>query len=208
MCIGHWDQGGTWDPTSIEGITRFLQRAWAVVTDAAHNPPAGEPSADDVRMLERKLHQTIIKVTDDIGAFRFNTAIAALMELNNMLMKYKETTLPKAPIWDEAVDSLLLLMAPIFPHISEELWHLRGHEASVHVQQWPQGSATKAQEAMVEIVVQINGKIRERLQVAPGTSAAALEAEALANANVLKWMGGKPARKVIAVPDKLVNVVV
>ena len=208
MFIGPWDQGGPWDPKSIEGISRFLQRVWAVVTDAAHKPPAGEPDASDVRMLERKLHQTIIKVTEDVGAFRFNTAIAALMELNNTLMKHKETTLPQSPVWDAAVEALLLMMAPIFPHISEELWHVRGHEESVHVQQWPQGDPAKAQEAMVEIVVQINGKIRERLLVAPGTDAAALEAAVLGTPNVTRWFDGKPVRKVIAVPDKLVNVVV
>ncbi len=208
MFIGPWDQGGPWDPKSIEGISRFLQRVWAVVTDAAHTAPAGEPAEADVRTLERKLHQTIFKVTEDIGAFRFNTAIAALMELNNTLMKFKETALPKSPVWDEAVESLLLLMAPIFPHISEELWHLRGHVESIHVQQWPAGDAARAQEAMVEIVVQINGKIRERLTMAPGVSADALEAEALANANVQQWLESKPVRKVIVVPDKLVNIVV
>jgi leucyl-tRNA synthetase len=208
MFIGPWDQGGPWDPKSIEGISRFLQRAWAVVTDAAHTAPAGAPSDEDVRILERKLHQTILKVTEDMSAFRFNTAIAALMELNNTLMKYKETTLTQALIWNEAVEALLLMMAPIFPHIAEELWHLRGQTESVHLQRWPEGDPARAQEALVEVVVQVNGKIRERLHVAPGTPAAALEAAALANENVHKWLEGKPVRKVIAVPDKLVNVVV
>ena len=209
MFIGPWDQGGPWDPSAIEGVSRFMYRAWSVVTDAAKAEwVAAEPSADDVRNLERKLHQTIIKVTDDMAGFRFNTAIAAMMELNNALIKAKETAVVGSSVWDEAVQSLILLMAPIFPHISEELWHRLGNDASVHLQNWPQGDAEKAKEDAVTVVVQVNGKVRDKLSVSPGTAKEALEEEALALDNVQKWIDGKQIRKVIVVPNKLVNVVI
>jgi leucyl-tRNA synthetase len=218
MFIGPWDQGGPWDPKSIEGISRFLQRVWVVVTDSAEGDAAGEngngaqprrspATPADERALERKLHQTILKATEDYASFRFNTAIAALMDLNNALMKMKETALTQTMVWDQAVDSLLLMMAPIFPHISEELWQQRGHAESVHLQPWPHGDAALAADETVEIVVQVNGKIRDRLTVAPGTAGDELERQALALDSIRRHLDGKPLRKVIVVPDKLVNIV-
>jgi leucyl-tRNA synthetase len=209
MFIGPWDQGGPWDPSAIEGISRFMYRVWSVVVDEAKPKyVAAEPSADEVRALERKLHQTIIKVTDDHEHFRFNTAIAAMMELNNMLIKVKETAVAGSPIWDEAIRNLTLMMAPIFPHISEEMWHRLGKRESVHVQAWPEGDVEKAKEDEITVVVQINGKVRDKLTVAPGKSKDELERLALALPNVQKWMDGKTVRKVIVVPNKLVNVVI
>ncbi|MEZ4663010.1 MAG: leucine--tRNA ligase [Caldilineaceae bacterium] len=209
MFIGPWDLGGPWDPSAIEGVSRFLARAWNVALDDA-NPHHlnAEPDAADLRALERKLHQTILKVTDDMQNFRFNTAIAAMMELNNLLVKMKESAVVGAPLWREAVGALIKMMAPIFPHISEEVWHQLGHTESVHLQSWPQGDAVKAKEDEITVVVQINGKVREKLLVAPGTAKETLESQALASANVQKWMEGKTIRKVIVVPDKLVNIVV
>ncbi|MCB0131024.1 MAG: class I tRNA ligase family protein, partial [Caldilineaceae bacterium] len=198
-----------WDPSAIEGVSRFMYRVWSVAVDEAKpDLLAATPDADQVRTLERKLHQTIIKVTDDMANFRFNTAIAAMMELNNMLIKVRETPVIGTPIWTEAVQTLVLLMAPIFPHISEELWHQLGNDNSVHLQTWPQGDADKAREDEVTVVVQVNGKVRDKLSVAPGTAAPTLETQALALDNVQKWIDGKSVRKVIVVPDKLVNVVI
>ena len=209
MFIGPWDQGGPWDPSAIEGISRFMYRVWSVVVDEAKPEFINaEPSADDVRDLERKLHQTIIKVTDDHENFRFNTAIAAMMELNNMLIKVKESAVVGSPIWNDAVRCLTLMMAPIFPHISEEMWHQLGNEGSVHVQTWPAGDAEKAKDDEVTVVVQVNGKVRDKLTVAPGASKEALETQALALPSIQKWMDGKKVRKLIVVPNKLVNIVV
>jgi leucyl-tRNA synthetase len=209
MFLGPWDMGGPWNPNAIEGIARFLQRVWNVVMDEpdSHQMMA-TPTSAEVRALDRKLHQTILKVTDDLSNFRFNTAIAALMELNNTLTKLKDSAVVGTGEWRLALESLLKLMAPIFPHISEELWHHLGHSESIHTQSWPQGDAEKAKEDEIEIPVQINGKIRERLLVAPGTSQAALQEQALALETVQKWLEGKSVRKVIVVPDKLVNLVV
>jgi leucyl-tRNA synthetase len=207
MFIGPWDLGGPWDPSAIEGVSRFLTRVWHVVVD--ENPAhTQEADGEALRSLERKLHQTILKVTDDLEGFRFNTAIAALMELNNTLIKVKETPVAGTPVWTEAVENLVLMMAPIFPHISEELWHRLGHQESVHLQRWPQGSAEKARAEEVAVVVQVNGKVRDKLMVAPGTGREAVETQALALDNVRRWIDGKRVRKVVVVPDKLVNLVV
>ena len=206
MFIGPWDMGGPWDPSAIEGVSRFLHRVWSVVLDEPRRRSEAEP--DTARMLERKLHQTILKVTDDMTAFRFNTAIAALMELNNLLVRLKETTIAESPIWREAVQTLIKLMAPIFPHISEELWQQTGQTGSVHLQTWPTGDPDKARDESVTVVIQINGKMRDKLMVAPDTPAETLESQALALENVQKWLDGKRARKVIVVPNKLVNIVI
>ncbi len=207
MFIGPWELGGPWDPSAIEGVSRFLHRVWAVIVDAPSRPASGDPGEEEVRNLERKLHQTIIKVTDDMQNFRFNTAIAALMEMNNWLVRTKDTAIYDTPAWREAIHNIVLLMAPIFPHISEELWHYLGHTESIHLQAWPQADAEKAREEEIAIVVQVNGKVRDKLVKAPGTAQDVLEREALELPNVGKWIEGKQVRKVIVVPDKLVNIV-
>ncbi len=218
MFIGPWNLGGPWNTEAIEGVVRFLYRAWTVVIDEPNaDNVAAEPSAGELRDLERKLHQTIIKVTDDITDFRFNTAISALMELNNAMIKAKETAVVGTPLWDEAIRALTLMMAPIFPHIAEEMWQrLHGYAGesdqmvtdSVHVQAWPEGDAEKAKEDEITVVVQVNGKVRDKLAVEPGTAQDVLEEQALSLENVQKWINGKQVRKVIVVPNKLVNVVV
>jgi leucyl-tRNA synthetase len=212
MFIGPWDQGGPWDPQAIEGVYRFLQRVWVVVVEAMQvvqpqGKPARTPSPDQLRALERKLHQTILKVTDDMQDFRFNTAIAALMELNNYLYKVRETDVVNSAIWHSALRDLLLMMAPIFPHIADELWHRQGNTSSIHLQRWPAGDPEKAREAEITVVVQINGKVRDRLVVAPGSAKADLEGAALQLSSVTKWLEGRAPRRVIVVPDKLVNIV-
>src|SRR5690606_22917289 len=136
----------------------------------------------------------------DVENFRFNTAIAALMEFNNTLMKAKESAVVGTPIWDEAINALLLMMAPLFPHISEELWQQNGGDGFVHLQPWPQGDREKAREDEITVVVQINGKVRDKINVTPDTDAATLEKLALATEGVQKWMDGKQVRKVVVVP--------
>ncbi len=212
MFIGPWDQGGPWDPKSIEGAQRFLNRVWTVATEASAADPA-QASADDLRLLDRRLHQTMLKVTDDYESFRFNTAIAAMMEFNNLLMRVKDAPIAATEEYRNAVTTLLLLMAPVFPHISEELWQQRGGfdgttKESVHLQSWPKGDPARAVEETIEVAVQVNGKVRDKLVVVPGTDKETLEQQSLLLDGVRKWMDGKPARKVIVVPDRLVNIVV
>jgi leucyl-tRNA synthetase len=174
--------------------------------------PAVQPDPQAVRNLERKLHQTIIKVGDDMANFRFNTAVSGLMELNNTLIKAKETTAKTGVVnssaWNQAIRNLILMMAPIFPHIAEELWHRQGNTSSVHLQRWPEADPEKARVDEVTVVVQINGKVRDKLMVAPGTAGTELEHAALALESVRKWLEGKEVQRAIVVPDKLVNIVV
>ncbi len=208
MFIGPWELGGPWSSQGIEGVHRFLNRVWSLVVDEPDTRANGQPSESEVRALRRITHQTIQKVTQDIENFRFNTMIAALMELNNALLKAKDTAVYGTPAWDEAVDNLLLMMAPSMPHISEELWQRRHPGPSIHVQPWPEYDAEAAKEEMITLVVQVNGKIRDKVEVPANIGEEEAKAAALATAGAQRYIGGKPVRKVVYVGGKLVNFVV
>jgi leucyl-tRNA synthetase len=203
MFIGPWDQGGPWNTRGMEGITRWLNRVWTVATDQ------GQGAGDDAAAgdLRRRLHQTIRDVGADTDAFRFNTAISAMMELTNALMKARES-LAGGPVWDDAVRHFLLLLAPYAPHLAEELWARRGLPFSVHQQPWPAWDAALAAEDTVEIAIQINGKVRDRAQAPAGADNSALEQVALASPRVREQLGDRAPRRVIVVPGKLVNVII
>ena len=168
MFIGPWDQGGPWNPSGIEGIYRWLGRVWGTAL-----PDAGGGRTVDVpgdpeemeRALRRATHTTIEAVTEDYEAFHFNTAIAKLMELTNAIIRAREAGLGGHPAYAEAVDTLLLLLAPLAPHIAEELWERRGHAYSVHQQPWPVADPALAASDTIELPVQVDGKLRDRLVV-------------------------------------------
>jgi len=204
MFIGPWDQGGPWNPRGIEGVARFLARVWALVAEPAK--PAVAEAGVPARELEYWMHRTIRRVTDDIEGFRWNTALAALMEYTNLLQRAR-TSAP-APLWDQAVRTLVLLLAPLCPHIAEELWveHLGG-AYSVHDQPWPAYDPAKATAERVILVLQVNGKVRDRVEVDAGISAEAARALALANPKVRQHLDGKTVADVVVVPGRLVNVV-
>jgi leucyl-tRNA synthetase len=233
MFIGPWDQGGPWNPRGFDGIVRFLNRVWTValgptpppapsprrggerepaVTDplsaAGRGQGEGWSTPEEIRALRRLTHQTIRRVTEDIDRFAFNTQVAALMEFVNGLMKARETGVAGTDAWQEAIETLALLLAPSAPHLAEELWERLGRSYSVHLQPWPAWDPDLASDESVEVVIQVNGKVRDRLNLSPGLSRADLEARALAVEKVQSALAGKPPRKVIVVPDKLVNVVV
>jgi leucyl-tRNA synthetase len=182
----------------IDGCARFLARVWrAAVTDST------VPVAQDEDAIEvtRATHRLIEKVSDDSERWSYNTAVAALMEFTNLL--YKEGTT------DFALDTMLLLMAPMTPHITAELWERRhGDGAHVHAQRWPQADPEMLVVDTVTMVVQVNGKVRDRVDVAPTIDEAEAERVALASAKVQEHVGGAAPRKVIARPPKLVNIVV
>jgi leucyl-tRNA synthetase len=174
------------------------------------------------RELRHVTHATIQRVTEDIEQFKFNTLLAALMEFNNYLVKAKETAIYGTPAWDEAVDSLLLLLAPETPHIAEELWQQRHSqtrqisenlsgfraEDSIHVQPWPGYDPELARADTITLVVQVNGKVRDKIEAPAGITEEAARAAALARPAVQKWLEGKTVRKVIVAGGKLVNIVV
>ncbi len=209
MFIGPWNEGGPWNTRGIEGASRFLSRVWALVTEPAKPGDAQAPDALSPRDLEYWTHHTIRRVTEDMEGFRFNTAIAALMEFTNVLQRAKGTTLIGIPLWGEALRTLVLLIAPLGPHIAEELWveHL-DQPYSVHTQAWPVFDPRKAAAEMVTLVLQVNGRVRDRVEVEAGITDAQAREIALTNPRVRQHLDGKTVANVIVVPGRLVNVVV
>jgi leucyl-tRNA synthetase len=211
MFIGPWDQGGPWNPSGIEGIHRWLGRVWgAALPEEARRSVPSAPDAEGeelVRALRRITHATIGEVTEDIEGFRFNTAISRLMELTNAVIREREAGLAGTPAYAEAVDTLLTLMAPITPHIAEELWHRRGHEGSIHRAAWPDADPALTASDTIELPVQVDGKLRDRLVVTPDTPAEEIERMALASEHVQRYLAGRAPMRVVQIPGKLVNVV-
>ncbi len=207
MFIGPWELGGPWNSKGIEGVARFMNDVWNLVVDDGERAGGSPHSEKDVRDLRRAVHQTIRDVTGDIEAFKFNTVVAKLMGLRNALKSARNTAIYGAAAWDEGIDSLLLLLAPIAPHLSEELWQRRHPGPSVHVQRWPAWNADAAKEDVVTLVVQVNGKVRGKIEVPAGVDEAAARELALADPNVQRHIVGKPVRKVIFAGGALVNIV-
>jgi leucyl-tRNA synthetase len=234
MFIGPWDQGGPWNPTGIDGVHRFLARVWGAALAegggelptadipgipqpslAGEIPGSGGPSADRMlgtaeelsRALRRATHVAISEVGDDYAGFRFNTAIAKMMELTNAIVRARESGLAGTDAYAESIDTLLLLLAPAAPHISEELWARRGHGYSIHQQPWPVADPELAQSETVELPVQVDGKLRDRLVVTRDTPPEEIERLALASEHVQRYLAGRAPRRVVQIPGRLVNVV-
>jgi leucyl-tRNA synthetase len=204
MFFARWDMGAPWSSGGIEGTVRWLRRTWALITEAV---PAGNPSAEARRGLRRKVHQTLRKLTRDFENFEFNTTVSGLMELMNELYKAREQGVAGTPEWEEALDIYLRMLAPIAPHIAEELWARLGKPYSIHQQPWPQVDEDAAAEEQVTLVVQINGRVRDRLQVPAGTGDEEAKALVLASETVQKHLAGQTPKKIILVPGKLINIV-
>jgi leucyl-tRNA synthetase len=235
LFIGPWDQGGPWSSTGIEGVSRFLARVWQQAqpgalaerpTPAARTPGipvvglAGEVSSTGGRLgdavvdaveassrsLRRLTHQAIQAVTKDYTAFHFNTAVSELMALSNAISEAAGAGATDAAL-DEAIDTLLLLLAPMAPHLAEELWERRGRPYSIHQQGWPTADPAVAADELIELPVQVDGKLRDRLLVAPDTSAEDIERLALASERVQAYLDGQAPTRVVQIPGRLVNVV-
>ncbi len=200
-----WDQGGPWDPQGIQGVYRWLHRIWTLVLASAD--VKGDATEEQIADLQRATHQTIKSVSDDMEAFSFNTAIARLMEFTNALQKAKRTAVHGTEAWDEAIETLLLLLAPSCPHIAEELWERIGRAYSIHQQPWPAFDPDLAAEEMITLVVQVNGRLRARLEVPADIGEEEAKEAALADENVQRHVEGKDVKRLIYVPGRLVNVV-
>ena len=206
MFFARWSQGGPWNSQGIEGSARWLRRVWTIFTEQVES--VGEPSEEVTTALRRKLHQTLESVTKDFEEFEFNTIVAALMELMNDMYKFREQGAYGSPAWEEAADIYLRMMAPIAPHIAEELWVGMGKPFSIHQQPWPEVDKEAAKEDEIELIVQINGKLRDKITVPVGISDDKAQELALASETVQKFIDGKPIRKVIVVKGRLVNIVI
>jgi leucyl-tRNA synthetase len=201
MFIGPWDQGGPFGLEGIAGVERWLGRVWNLVQS---EPKFG---GDSARELRHVTHRTIRRATEDIEDFRFNTMIAAMMEMTNAMTHAREAGPVDREAWNEAIEALLLMLAPLAPHITEELWERTRRPYSVHKQSWPEWDEELAREAETTLVVQVNGRVRERLQVAAGIDEARAKELALASETVKKHIEGAEIRRVIYVPGKLLNIV-
>ena len=206
------EQSLEWSDSGVEGAHRFVKRVWRLVHEhvAAGTPGALDVTAlnDDQKALRRKTHETIAKCSDDIGRrTTFNTAIAAVMELVNAISRFEDTSEQGLAVSREAVEACVLLLSPIIPHASHSLWATLGHDEAVIDASWPAADAEAMKKDSIELVVQVNGKLRARLSFAADADRDAIEAAALADANVTKHTDGKTVRKVIVVPGKLVNIV-
>ena len=204
MFLGPWDQGGDWDDSGIHGLARWLNRVWSLVLTPAETVEDAR-SAATIRGLT---HRMIRKVTEDIRAFRFNTMLAAMMEFTNALAREREAGVVDGAAWEEARESLVLCLAPSAPHLAEELWERMGRPYSVHTSAWPVWDADLAREESITLVVQVNGKVRDRIALAAGVSESDARAAAEASEQVQAHLAGKSVRKVVYVPEKLINFVV
>ena len=206
MFFARWEMGAPWDSQGIEGAARWIRRTWASFTDQTQ---PGSASEETRRTLRRRVHQTLRKVTHDFENFEFNTIISGLMELLNEMYKAREAGAVGSKEWAEAEDIYLRMLAPVAPHIAEELWtvHL-GKPYSVHQQSWPQVDEAAAKEDSIEIPVQVNGKVRDRVVVPADAGEEQIKSAALASEQVQKYLEGHEPRKVIVANRRLVNVVI
>ena len=209
MYLGPWEQGGPWNSRGIAGMERFIRRAFSLVLDESARRQDGKTASDaETAALRRLRAKTVQRVTEDLDGFQFNTMVAALIEYVNELMRLRETPVAQTPAWREALETLVLLMAPSTPFLAEELWERLGMPYSVHQQRWPTFDAALTAEATVEVVIQVNGKVRDRLLLPADLAEAEARARALAQPKIVEALAGREPQKVIYVPDRLVSVVV
>ena len=208
MFIGPWDQGGPWSDVGSNGVARWLNRVWGLVERNSQDLDSARTDPQAVRDTIRILHQTVRKCYNDLDRFKFNTAIAALMELVNHLSRVWAEASIDPDTWRECVEKFLLMLAPIAPHVSEEMWELTGHPYSIHQQVFPTWDDALAAEETITLVVQVNGKVRDRIEVPANIDEPTAQELALASSKVQPYTEGKVINKAIYVPGRLVNVVV
>jgi len=204
MFVGPWEQGGEWSDSGIIGISRWLNRVWSLV-ETSYASGTTKPEAE--KELRHIIHKTIKRVSEDLERFHFNTMLASLMEFTNYLSKVKEARQISDSLWQEAIGYLLLLLAPTAPHLAEELWTRMGHPYSIHNQSWPKFDAELAKEEEITLVIQINGKLRDKLVVPASITENEAKELALGRERVKTYTDGKKVSNVIYVPKRVVNIV-
>ncbi|TEU16364.1 MAG: leucine--tRNA ligase [Dehalococcoidia bacterium] len=205
MFIGPWELGGEWNDRGIVGISRWLNRVWSLVTTEYASHVVDLETEKEFLHLT---HKTIKEVTVDLERFRFNTMLASLMEFSNYLSKVKESRMVSGSLWWEAISYFLLLLAPTAPHLAEELWTRTGHSYSIHNQPWPEYDQKLAKEEEITLVIQVNGKLRDKVLVPASISEVEAKELALGRERVKAYIDGKKLTRVIYVPKRVVNIVV
>jgi leucyl-tRNA synthetase len=209
-----------WNDHGVEGASRFLNRVWRFAItrrDEIRGAAASVPSTEDGRAFRRAIHETIARVTDDLDRdFHFNTAVSAIMELVNALHAFEAASgaagsgVPGAErrgLLREAVETVLLLLGPFCPHLTEELWAELGHRTSLFAMPWPEAEPSALVKDDVTVVVQVNGKVRSRLTLPSGAADVEARTRALDDERVRPWLEGRRVERVVVVPDRLVNIV-
>jgi leucyl-tRNA synthetase len=205
MFFARWEMGAPWDSQGIEGAARWIKRVWTLFTDQT---PPGTASDETKKVLRRKVHQALKRITRDFETFEFNTVVSSLMELMNEMYKAREAGAAGSDEWAEALEIYLKMMAPVTPHVAEELWSQMGKPYSIHQQAWPVVDEAATKEDSIEIPVQVNGKVRDRIVVPFGASEDEIKSAALASEAVRKFLEGQEPKKVIVANGRLVNIVI
>ena len=210
MFLGPWDQGGPWSTSGINGVARWLNRVWDLCQRDPSYRPAQNPDESRDKEMIRRLHQTVKKVHQELDQFKFNTGIAALMEFSNHLGKVWDA--PESVdegLWKQSIEKFLLMLAPFAPHLAEELWERNGHPYSIHNQSFPDWDDDLAAEEEITLIVQVNGKLRARIQAPADISEEQAKALALDSLREKKYIqDGVEAQKIVYVPGRIVNVVI
>ncbi len=199
-----WQDGGPWDPGNIQGVNRWLNRVWITLLEDGE---IQNPDDSNLQGLRRKTHQMLKNITRDYRDFEFNTIVSGLMELLNYMEDVKKQGASGSPAWQESVRIYLCMLAPVAPHISEEIWHLLEYDGSVHLQSWPVVDEQATLENEITLVVQVNGKVRDRFTVPADITEEAAKKLALESDAIKKFLEGKMPKKVVYVPRKLINIV-
>ncbi len=208
MFIGPWDQGGPWSNVGINGVARWLNRIWNITSETFEPVGHNDLDHDLQSYTEQLLHKTIKKVHEDLDKFKFNTAIAALMEFSNHLSKVWNSKNISTDVWANCIKQLLLMLAPIAPHLAEELWEINGYDFSIHNQQFPDWDESLIEDDSVTLIVQINGKLRDTVQVSTGLTEEQAQEVAVSSNKIQPYIQEAFIKKVIYVPDRLINIVV
>ena len=205
-----------WSDSGLEGSYRFVNKVYRLAEGYFSDSKSHATESLDINTLNKeqkqirqKTHQTLAKITDDIKRrHSFNTAIAAMMELTNMLSKFKQTDGQSMALRLESLDIILRALSPITPHLCHHLWQQLGHQTAIINESWPEVDNKALEQDEVQIIVQVNGKLRAKLMLSADTDKAQVEVQALTDENVVKFTSGKTIVKVIVVPNKLVNIVI
>ena len=206
MFIGPWDQGGEWNDSGINGAARWLNRVWELASqDKDGLPLKGSPISD--KNLERDMHLAIKKVTGDLDRFKYNTAISSLMEYTTQISEQHRQGQVSVNVWTTALDNLLIMMSPIVPHLTEELWESIGNSFSIHKQEWPKYDSDLATHEEITLVVQVNGKLRDRIQAPAELEEEGAKQMAFSSEKVEGYLQGKEIKKIIYIKGRLINIV-
>jgi leucyl-tRNA synthetase len=208
LFFARWEMGAPWDSQGIEGSVRWVRRVWTLFTDPTVPADVQGASVEVKKNLRRKVHQTLRKVTRDFENFEFNTIVSSLMELMNEMYKAREAGAAGSDEWKEAQEIYLKMMAPVTPHVAEELWSHLGRPYSVHTQKWPAVDEAATKEDSIELPVQINGKVRDRMIISAEATEEEIKSAALSLETIQKYLEGRQPKKIIVANRRLVSIVV